>query len=151
MHFSAFEWYTEHVLGLPKGSTSVEPEEQNSDYESGVTILGDARWRLRTARVTPTKPGAFVAVWQRSESGTTEPFPKEDYTAGLAVFVVDVQRRGAFWFTTEHLRDLGITRSERDSGKRGFRLYPPWCSDLNPQALRTQAAQASAFVEFSRD
>lgn len=149
MSFSAFDWYVEHVLGLRTGLASVESEEQNSDYESGVAMVSGQRWRLRTARVTPTKPGAFVAVWRRSEQGDTEPFPADEAIAGLAVFVVEGdQHRGVFWFTAEHLRELGVTGSKRHPGKRGFRVYPAWCTGLNRQATKTQTAQASAFVQL---
>lgn len=149
MHFSAFKWYFENVLGLPDGRASVAPEEQNSDYESGLVSIEGERWRLRTGRVTPTKPGAFVAVWRRSEQGSTEPFPAADSTAGLLVFVVDRERRGVFRFTNERLSVLGITRSDKHPGKRGFRVYPAWCSGLNPQASRSQTAQAPAFTHLS--
>lgn len=149
MRFSAFGWYVEHVLGRQDGLVRVEPEEQNSDYESGTTTIDGQRWRLRTARVTATKPGAFVAVWRRSRQGNTEPFPADESVAGLAVFVEQGANRGVFWFTGEHLRELGITSSERQAGKRGFRVYPAWCAGLNREAARSQAAQAAAFVQVS--
>ncbi|MDN5755954.1 MAG: MepB family protein [Arthrobacter sp.] len=149
MRFSAFDWYVEHTLGLRTEFVPVAPEEQNSDYEAGNAPVSGQRWRLRTARVTPTKAGAFVAVWRRSEQGATEPFPADEEIAGLAVFVVEEdQRRGLFWFTAAHLRELGITSSQGHPGKRGFRVYPEWCTGLNRQASRTQAAQAPAFVRL---
>lgn len=149
MRFSAFDWYVEHVLSPRTDLASVEPEEQNGDYESGLVVLSGQRWRLRAARLTPTKPGAFVAVWRRSAQGNTEPFPADEAVAGLAVFVSEEdQRRGVFWFTAEHLRELGVTSSHRHPGKRGFRVYPAWCTGLNRQASRTQAAQSAAFVQL---
>ena len=149
MLFSAFAWYAEHVLRTPGGEGSVEPEEQNSDYESGVATIDGHRWRVRTARVTQAKPGAFVAVWRRSEVGGTEPFPADDDVAGLLVFVAAGEPRGVFRFTPEHLAALGITHSHAHPGKRGFRVYPPWCTNLNAQATRTQTAQARAFVTLT--
>lgn len=64
-----------------------QPEEQNGEYESGILDIGSEVWRVRTARVTPKKPGAFVAVWQRDEDSETRPFGSDDGTAGLFVFV----------------------------------------------------------------
>ncbi|GED99555.1 metallopeptidase [Gordonia spumicola] len=117
------------------------PDATNLDYDGRIAQIGDQRWRVRTARVTPTKPGAFVAVWRRDVDGGTEPFDSAD-VAGLLVFV----EGGVFRFTAEHLADMGITSSDRHPGKRGFRVYQPDLVGLNPRAARTQRAQASAFV-----
>lgn len=127
---------------------TVEPEEQNSDYESGVATIDGKQWRVRTARITPTKPGAFVAVWTRSSNGNTRPFAHDETLDGLLVFVEEDDQFGVFTFTPQQLVDLGYVSSSSKKGKRGFRVYPSWCQGLNSQALRTQRAQASAFTSF---
>lgn len=143
MQFNAFAVYSA-VVGA---AAEVMPESQNSDYESGIVQIGEEAWHIRTARNTPTKPGAFVAFWQRDSAGNTAPFSDDDPAAGLLVFVEQQDRRGVFRFTSAHLAALGIT-SGRRPGKRGFRVYPSWCAGLNVQAANTQRAQASAFHEF---
>ena len=143
MQFSAFEAYAAE-MGV---TVSVTPEMQNSDYESGIAQISDEAWHIRTARNTPTKPGAFVAFWRRDADGTTTPFSDDELAAGLLVFVEQQDRRGVFRFTGAHLAELGIT-SGRRPGKRGFRIYPSWCAGLNAQATATQRAQASAFQEY---
>ena len=143
MQFTAFEGYAAE-MGM---TVTVTPEAQNSDYESGVAQIDDEAWHIRTARNTPTKPGAFVAFWQRDSDGTTMPFGGDDLSSGLLVFVEQQGRRGVFRFTREHLARLGIT-SGRRPGKRGFRVYPIWCAELNSQAMTTQRAQAPAFREY---
>lgn len=143
MQFSAFEAYAAEV-GVP---VTVTPEMQNGDYESGIAQICGEAWHIRTARNTPTKPGAFVAFWRRDADGTTTPFSDDDLAAGLFVFVEQQGRRGMFRFTAAHLAELGIT-SGRLPGKRGFRIYPSWCVGLNPQATATQHAQACAFREY---
>lgn len=143
MQFNAFAVYSARV-GL---AAEVIPEMQNSDYESGIVQIGAEAWHIRTARNTPTKPGAFVAFWQRNAEGNTTPFSDDDRAAGLLVFVERHDRRGVFRFTGAHLTELGIT-SGRRPGKRGFRVYPSWCAGLNVQATTTQRAQAPAFQEF---
>lgn len=120
-------------------------EEESSGYESGTVSLGGELWRIRTARVTPTKPGAFVAVWERGPDGTTRPFAAEDRATGLLVFVTEGSQFGVFRFSRALLAELGITSSARARGKRGFRVYPSWSTGLNGQAARTQRAQAPAF------
>lgn len=143
MQFNAFAVYSARV-GI---AAEVIAEMQNSDYESGIFRIDEETWRIRTARNTPTKPGAFVAFWQRNTEGNTTPFSDDDPAAGLLVFVKQHDRRGVFRFTGVHLTELGIT-SGRWPGKRGFRVYPSWCADMNVQATTTQRAQAPAFQEF---
>lgn len=142
MKFSAFERYRQ-LVALPL--TSVTAEEQGSDYEAGRIVIGAETWRIRTARITPTKPGAFVAVWHRAADGTTQPYNESDDCDGLMVFVEDGDRFGVFKFAKKHLVELGVIQSDKAPGKRGFRVYPDWCTGLNKQATRTQQAQASAF------
>jgi hypothetical protein len=149
MDFPAFDRFAALGPVPADAQRRVEAEEQSSDYESGVALIGGERWRIRTARITSTKPGAFVAVWQRGEDGTTRPFGADDETSGLLVFVHEPEQFGVFRFTTAQLISLGIVRSAMHPGKRGFRLYPPWCTGLNPQASLTQRMQSAAFRDLS--
>ena len=146
MAFSAYERYRRQSQ---TEQAQVVPEEQGSDYEAGRVALSSGQWRIRTARITPSKPGAFVAVWRRSTSGTAEPFDVSDECDGLIVFVVDGHRFGMFKFTRDHLTELGVVQSSHAPGKRGFRVYPSWSTSLNAQAVRTQRAQAKAFVDLT--
>lgn len=148
MSFAAFRRYANSVgIALGPGD-GPSPEEQRSDYESGIVRLPDGLWRLRTARVTPTKPGAFAAVWERGEDGRTRPLQASDGILGLLVFVEVGERSGVFRFTSADLVRLGVARTGSQPGKRGFRLYPAWCSDLNPAARRTQREQAPSFTSL---
>lgn len=143
MKFSAFQGYAS-AMGIP---VVVSPEAQNSDYESGLALIGGQYWHIRTGRNTPNKPGAFVAFWRRDAQGTTEPFSDAEIDAGLLLFVHHQDQRGVFRFTVEHLAQLGSSRSN-GPGKRGFRVYPPWCTALNAQATVTQRAQNPAFSTY---
>ena len=143
----AFERYARDVLAPAGIPWSVGGDATNEDYEGAVAQLGDQRWRVRTARITPRKPGAFLAFWRRAADGSTAPFPA-DAQDGLLVLVDDGGRRGGFSFTADQLERLGITSSAGHPGKRGFRVYPAWSADLNPQAARTQRSQAPAFFEL---
>lgn len=66
------------------------------------------------------------------------------------VFVAEADRFGVFIFIPEHLKELGITRSSLAQGKRGFRVYLSWNTDLNAQAVRTQRTQAGAFTDLTQ-
>lgn len=143
MQFTALETYA-----AATGTTvEVTAEEQNSDYESGLATINGQAWHIRTARTTPTKPGGFVAFWHRGPDGQTQPFDQSDPAAGLLVFIEQAGKRGVFRFTSSHLVELGITAGTR-AGKRGFRIYPEWCTGLNKQAAATQRAQAPAFQRY---
>lgn len=146
MQFAAFSDFVALVGDRYGEPGQPQPETQQSDYEAGVVDLGGERWRIRTARITPKKPGAFVAVWRRDERGETTPFAAKDAASGLMVFAREGERFGAFRFTRADLVRLGVTSSDEQPGKRGFRVYPSWNTGLNASAARTQRAQASAFL-----
>jgi hypothetical protein len=149
MTFASFDWYLANLL-VPAGITAVVvADSENAGYEAGIAEIGGQRWRIRTARTTPTKPGGFVSVWRRAADGSTEPFPASEPIRGLLVFAEAEGHRGVFHFDRAHLAELGVTSSAGSPGKRGFRVYPRWCRDLNPQALRSRRAQATAFTELS--
>ncbi|WP_241979398.1 MepB family protein [Cryobacterium sinapicolor] len=149
MAFSAFHRYLD-LLQLPQSvSQTITPEAQSSDYESGIVLLESGLWRLRTARITPTKPGAFVALWRRLDDGATAPFGVDDRAVGLHVFVEELDHFGVFQFTAAQLASLGISQTRQAPGKRGFRVYPSWCKGLNRQAARSQKAQSLAFHDLT--
>lgn len=148
VNFHAFKRFTDFSLAPTDEKPVIEVEKQNSDYESGVARIGNEQWRIRTARITSTKPGAFVAVWKRGECGSTRPFTADESFSGLLVFVEEQERFGVFQFTKAHLISLGYVSSALHPGKRGFRVYPAWCADLNSQASRTQRVQGAAFSEL---
>ena len=146
MQFTAFDRFV-HLVGNRFGEAQrPDIEEENGSYESGIVLIGSEMWRLRTARVTPSKPGAFVALWTRNKAGETQPFGCDDQAHGLLLFVEEGDRFGVFRFSSAHLHNLGVTRSPAHSGKRGFRVYPSWSVGLNRQATQTQKAQSSAFL-----
>ncbi|WP_430867768.1 MepB family protein [Demequina aurantiaca] len=145
----SLESFAQRAL-VPAGiEYAVAPEPDNAAYSAAVLTVGTVRLRVREARVTPTKPGAFVSVWRRAPDGGTEPFPAADAEAGVLVFVAEAAHTGVFHFTPAHLAELGVVSTDSAPGKRGFRVYPPWCHHLNPQATRAQRAQASAFIDLA--
>lgn len=145
MSFSAFQDFVTLADGRYGDPGEPHVEEQNSDYESGTVALGAKIWRIRTARITPKKPGAFVAVWCRDEWGETRPFDSSESLAGLLILVREGPHFGVFRFSADTLEHMGVTRSKRYPGKRGFRVYPSWNTHLNRHAQKAQRDQASAF------
>jgi hypothetical protein len=134
------------LLGeLAGGTGAALAETDNADYGAAVVRLGARRLRLRVGRVTPTKVGLFVAVWRRSPTGSTEPFPADD-TDLLVIIAGEGSHAGLFLFPRSALARHGIGSVAGAGGKRGFRVYPPWSPTGNAQAVRTQAWQGAYFL-----
>jgi hypothetical protein len=128
------------------GCTSPVVEPDNAEYGAVLCRSGAGPVRLRVAKVTPTKVGLFVTVWQRAADGSTRPFPSDDGVDLLVVVVRQGERVGRFAFSKTALVEHGIVSVDGGGGKRGFRVYPPWSQTSNPQARRTQAWQGRYFA-----
>jgi hypothetical protein len=101
VNFHAFKQFMDSAPASAAAHPVIQAEEQNSDYASGVARVGKEQWRIRTARITPAKAGAFVAVWKRGEAGSTRPFTAFESMSGLLVFVEEQERFGVFRFTRQ--------------------------------------------------
>ena len=105
---------------------------------------------FRSAKVTPTKAGLFVTLWQRDAEGVTRPYTAAD---GVDEFWVAAEVNGGygyFKFPARELAKAGILATAEKPGKRGFRLYTPWDTDLNASATKTWAWQRGFFTVLSR-
>lgn len=128
---------------------SVAPEPDNASYGAQILATSAGTIRIRAGNVTPTKAGVFIAVWRRLESGQTGPFTHSDGVDFLLVTAQENERAGAFLIPTATLATRSIVSVAGKGGKRGFRLYPPWLTELNPQASRSQRWQAEFFQTLS--
>ncbi|MFB5651418.1 MepB family protein [Leptospira wolffii] len=88
-------------------------------------------------------------IWKRSKNGTTIPFHKKDNIDIVVVEVRKSSRIGHFVFNKEILIEKGIISSSKE-GKRGFRIYPPWESPSNNQAVTSQIWQLRYFFEHKK-
>ena len=100
----------------------------------------------RAAKNTPEKAGLFVTLWQRSADGPIRPFDADDDAELFLIRARTGGPRGHFVFRKEVLIERGIVSQSGIGGKRGFRVYLPWCSGLNAQARRTQLWQSACFL-----
>ncbi|WP_251096254.1 MepB family protein [Streptomyces sp. Caat 7-52] len=126
------------------------PEPESAEYAACAFTLDGRSVRFRAARTTPTKPGQFVTVWQRSEEGPIRPFDVRD---GVDLFVIgsrDDDGFGQFVFPREVLCERSIVSRGGSGGKRGFRVYPPWVTTTSRQARGTQAWQVDHFLDLGR-
>jgi hypothetical protein len=53
-------------------------------------------------------------------------------------------------FPKSELINKGFITSEKQDGKRGFRVYPIWDKTLNKQAEKTQKWQLNYFYEINK-
>lgn len=123
-------------------------EGANAEYGAAITVIGDRRVRLRVGKITPTKPGHFVAVWQRAADGSTIPYGAEDADA-LLLSVREGAGHGVFLLDRATMVDRGIVSVSGAGGKRGFRVYSPWSEVKTAQALRSQRWQCERFVDLT--
>lgn len=109
--------------------------------------LGTLSVKFRRAKITPKKTGQFVTLWQRSKTGTTEPFSLEDSFDLYIIHIENGHDSGYFVFPREILADRKILSVNGQGGKRGFRVYPKWDLPENKQAKQTQSWQTSYFTD----
>lgn len=138
------------VLGIltQRGINCADIVTEPDNAEYGAAISDATGLRFRVGKVTPRKVGMFVTVWQRAQTGSTEPLPDEDRVHALIVTAREGDRFGFFEFPRSALRTHGIVSAAGVGGKRGFRVYPPWSETANAQAKRSQAWQIDYFLEL---
>ncbi len=58
---------------------------------------------------------------------------------------------GQFIFPKTVLSKYGIISDNKNKGKRGIRIYPPWDKAINKQAKNTQKWQLNYFLEINNN
>ncbi|NQZ32059.1 MAG: MepB family protein [Oceanospirillaceae bacterium] len=118
---------------------------ESCKYEALVFSLDEKRIVYRKAKVTPDRPGAFLAIWQRpslANSHDNKPTPLTaddlDYlfikvescsSAAAGEGAMYNAKSGMFIFPVSLLIEKGIVSSTKNKGKTGFRVFPPWSQD----------------------
>lgn len=116
-----------------------------NDYNSCELEIKNHKIIYRTAKITPKKPGAFVAIWKKDTSNKNIPFSIEDDFTHMVIYIEEQNNKGVFIFTKQDLTDLGIISHPTCKGKMGVRLYPIWCKNLNKQATNNKDKQSPSF------
>jgi hypothetical protein len=142
---------TQDTLYTPVGfmisNLSIAAESQ--EYGACTFHLNDLKIIFRTAKITPTKIGLFVAIWKRV-NGITQPLDKTDNFDFLIISVKNKNYFGQFVFPKSILIDKGIVSTTNKEGKRGIRVYPSWDTPDNKQALDTKTWQSKYFMDLSK-
>jgi len=163
---------------VPAGYTitrSIErdPIPESAKYAALSFALNGHNIIYRKAKVTPDRPGAFLAIWQRPITQTANdnkpiPFQPNDLDY-LFVQVAshsevssdakqDIQH-GMFIFPVSLLVEKGVVSSPTKQGKTGFRVFPPWSQNrgiagtkvFSESGKKTQRWQLPYFVELDSE
>ena len=151
-------------------SVKLDAVPESSKYEGLVFSLDDNSIIYRKGKVTPDRPGAFLAIWKRPplDKGN-KPIPLQsidlDYlliqveshsTISTNEESVNNSKCGMFIFPVSLLIEKGIVSSSTSKGKTGFRVFPPWSQDrgvigtkvFSDSGKKTQRWQLPYFLEI---
>ncbi len=123
-------------------------EKESKDYDASEFVIHQLKAKFRVAKTTPTKVGQFVTVWKRIGHGPIQPF---DISDPYDLFIISTRtptNLGQFIFPKQVLYEKGILSKNEKGGKRGFRVYPPWDTAKNQQAIQSQQWQLPYFFEI---
>ncbi|MCW3465043.1 MepB family protein [Chitinophaga nivalis] len=126
--------------------TGLHPAAESQEYGACSFQLNGKTVQFRVSKITPTKTGQFVTIWQRNPQGITQPFTAADHLDFIVISARQEEKGGVFIFPKTILIAHGIITSEKKAGKRGIRVYPPWDQTTNQQALKTQSRQTPYFL-----
>jgi len=127
------------------------PEEQNAEYGAYRFNMSGRAIRFRVAKITPTKIGQFVTLWERIENAPIQPY---DVAEPIDYYVISTRSEhhfGQFIFPKEVLYKHDILASNGTGGKRAIRVYPEWDKPISRQAQKTQLWQLQYFVNIPLD
>ncbi|CAE7225102.1 unnamed protein product [Symbiodinium sp. CCMP2592] len=138
----------EHGVTVTSGPVA-DADPKNAAYDACSLALAGKHCAYRSAKITPTKNGAFVTCWKRpGGKGSIVPFSVGDLQA-LLVAVEEAGNFGFFVFPAEDLLKQGILAAPGSGrkGKLSFRVYAPWVVPESKQAAATQTWQRPFFVQ----
>jgi hypothetical protein len=123
-------------------------ETQNAEYGSYIFNLNALSIRFRAAKITPTKVGQFVTLWERIGNGPIQPYDISDPADFFVISTRNGNNFGQFIFPKANLLDHDIVSNNGKGGKRAIRVYPPWDKPTSRQAQKTQKWQMEYFLEI---
>ena len=131
--------------------TNLKLNIESKEYGACTFELNGKKIVQRISKITPTKTGQFVTIWKRDIDGITQPFDFLDNFDFIIILAKKEEDLGQFIFPKSVLVEKGIITINGKDGKRGIRVYPPWDSTTNKQAVKTQNWQAKYFLTIKKD
>ena len=141
---------------LPSADELVS-HDHNAQYHGYAFTINHNRIIYRKAKVTPDRPGAFLALWKRpADCSNSKPIPFTNEFDYLLVAVssdgltssnnqVANLQSGLFIFPVELLVKKGIVTGTNRKGKTAFRVFPPWSESraLSGSGVFSNAAKST--------
>tara|TARA_R110000868_G_scaffold28031_4_gene105489 strand:+ start:23120 stop:23641 length:522 start_codon:yes stop_codon:yes gene_type:complete len=129
--------------------SNLQEEKQSAEYSAYTFQLNSNKIKFRVAKITPTKVGQFVTLWQRCADNKIYPFDISDNISFVVINVKQGENFGQFVFPKSVLCKQNIFSQNNKGGKRAFRVYPAWDKTISPQAQKTQKWQLEYFLDLS--
>jgi len=136
--------YAKHGLRV----TELCEDPESAEYAACSYKLNGLAVKFRFSKITPKKTGQFVTIWKRNDEGITQPFDETDELDFVIVCSRQETNFGQFIFPKAVLVQKGIITGNGKPGKRGIRVYPPWDTTNNKQAIKTQQWQMKYFFDL---
>ena len=140
-----------------------DPAPEAKKYAGATFSINHKKCVYREAKMTPDRPGAFLAIWKRLDiQMKTKPIPLDasdlDYLF-IGVENINNKQKGFFIFPVLLLLHKNIMSSDNKKGKTGFRVFPPWAADrgnigtqvFSASGKKTQHWQLPYFVKMNED
>ncbi len=151
-------------------SLELDKPPESSKYEGLSFSIDENNIVYRKGKVTPDRPGAFLAIWKRPllDKGN-KPVPLQSNDLDFLFIKVESHstvtvnddpgnhsKYGMFIFPVSLLIEKGIISSPKAKGKTGFRVFPPWSQDrgligtkvFSDSGKKTQRWQLPYFLEI---
>jgi len=127
---------------------NVNYEAEGTNYDACKFELNGRKIISRSSKITPKKSGQFVTFWKRDKNGKTTPYSDADQFDFLVINSNSNNHLGQFVFPKRVLISQEIISTNKQGGKRGFRVYPEWDKPQSKQADKTQRWQLQYFYKL---
>lgn len=131
--------------------SNLNVEKEGQAYFAHSLELNRLKIKLRIAKITPTKAGQFVTLWQRNSEGITEPYSIDSEFDFCVVITRKEANLGVFIFPKRVLYENGVLSDTLRDGKRAIRVYPSWDKTASKQANKTQQWQLNYFIDLTEN
>ncbi|RYD81276.1 MAG: hypothetical protein EOP53_06785, partial [Sphingobacteriales bacterium] len=129
--------------------SDIAVEKESIEYAASSFRINTHKIIYRQSKITPAKTGQFVTLWKRDNAGITQPFDMMDDFDFIIIASKKEDSTGIFVFSKKILSEHGIISNNKKGGKRGIRVYPPWDTANNKQAIKTQQWQNKYFINLN--